>query len=348
MTPHRLLGAVGALLLALVAAAIAYWFVAAEALRKGLDQWAIARGAEGYQVSYGQPLLGGFPLDIRLVVADPLIAAPATGPSGAWSWHGTALQIETRLWNPRTVTFSLPGRHEFTKAGLAQPIVARAEAAVGWAAIGHDGRVLEATIDATKLDLDFAGRIGHVAAGRAVFWVRPRPRSADPDEPLPPLETTVTMRELTLPATLDGPLGREVPLVTADVTVNGKLPQSATRAGLAAWRDQSGTIEVLEFKLRWGPLNLKGSGTVTIDEDMRPLGAATVEVRGFNETVQRLMEAGAVKKQAGTTAQLILGVLAKPAKPGGEPVLTVPLTAQDGFLSLGPVRLLPVPPLALD
>lgn len=344
MMPHRWLSTVGALLLALAVAAIAYWFVAADRLRAGLDQWAAQRRAEGYTVSYGQPLVGGFPLDIRVVVADPQISTPG----GTWSWRGTALQVETKLWNPRTVTFLLPGRHEFARAGLAQPMTARADPAGGWATIGHDGRVVEATLDCTRLEIDFGQRLGLATIGRAVFWVRPRPRRDDPDEPLPPLETAATLRELTLPAALDGPLGRQMPLLAANISVVGNLPQAITHAALAQWRDQSGTVELLDAKLRWGPLNLKGSGTVTIDEDMRPLGAGTVELRGFNETVQRLVETGAVKKQAGTMAQLVLGVLAKPATPGGEPVLNVPLTAQHGFLSLGPIKLLPIPPLALD
>ncbi|MSP88211.1 MAG: DUF2125 domain-containing protein [Alphaproteobacteria bacterium] len=344
MTLHRWLSAVGALLLALAAATIVYWFVATDRLRAGLDQWAAQRLAEGYVVSYGQPLVGGFPFNIRVVVADPQIAAP----DSAWSWRGTALQIETRLWNLRVVTFQLPGRHEFAHTSFAQPIVARADPAGGWATIGHDGRVIEATLDCTRLEIDFGQRLGQATAGRAELWVRPRLRRDAPDEPLPPLEVAVTLREVTLPTSLEGPLGRQMPLLATSISIAGKLPQAINRAALAQWRDQSGTVELLDAKLRWGPLNLKGSGTVTIDEDMRPLGAATVELRGFNETVQRLVEAGAVKKQAGTMAQLVLGVLAKPATSGGEPVLSVPLTAQDGFLSLGPIKLLPVLPLALD
>jgi hypothetical protein len=321
-----------------------YWFVAADRLRAGLDQWAAQRRAEGYVIGYGQPLVGGFPFDIRVVLADPQVTAPNNG----WSWHGTALQVETKLWNHRTATFQLPGRHEFTHAGLAQPVVARADAAGGWAAIGHDGRVIEATLDCTRLDVDFGQRLGQATVGRVQLRIRPRPRQDNPSEPLPPLEASAVLRELILPAQMDGPLGRQVPLLAADISIAGKLPQAISRAALVQWRDQSGTIELLDAKLRWGPLNLKGSGTVTIDEDMRPLGAATVELRGFNETVQRLVEAGTVRKQVGMTAQLVLGVLAKPAAPGGEPTLNVPLTAQNGFLSLGPVKLLPVPPLALD
>jgi len=348
MTRHRLLGAVGALVLALVAAGIGYWFVAAQALRDGLDRWAADRRADGYDVRYGQPLVGGFPLDLRIVVADPVIVMPDKDPAAAWTWRGTSIRIETRLWNPRVVNFSLPGRHEFTRPGLPRPISARTDLAAGRAIIGHDGRVVEASFDCVKLDIDFGGRYGQVTAGKAEVLLRPRHKVADPNEPVPPLESKLTVHELMLPAVFDGPLGRQMPLVAADIAVKGPLPDAPTRPALERWRDDSGTIEVLDIKLRWGPLNLKGSGTVTIDEEMRPLGAATVDIRGFREVLQRLIDAGVVRKQAGATAQAVLTVLAKPAKPGGEAVLSVPLTAQDGFLSLGPVKLLPVPPLALD
>jgi len=348
MTPHRLLGAVGASALALVVAAIAYWFVAAQALREGLDRWAEARRAEGYEIRYGTPAIGGFPIRLRLIVADPSITTPADKSDAGWNWRGTSLQVETRLWNMRSVTFSLPGRHEFTRPGLTHPIVARADPAVGWVAIGHDGRITEANLDCVKLEVDLGERPGRVTAGHTVLSVRPRPRQADPHEPLPPLEATIALRDLLLPPNFDGPLGRHVPLASTDISVNYKLPAGASRGELARWRDDGGTFEVLDIKLRWGPLNLKGSGTVTIDEAMRPLGAATVEIRGFNETLDELIKAGVVQKQLGLLAQAMLNVLAKPAKGGGPPVLSVPLTVQDGFLSLGPARLLPVPPLALN
>ena len=46
----------------------------------GMIAGAAARRAEGYEVSYGTPLIGGFPLDLRLAVADPAIKTPAAQP----------------------------------------------------------------------------------------------------------------------------------------------------------------------------------------------------------------------------------------------------------------------------
>ena len=74
----------------------------------------------------------------------------------------------------------------------------------------------------------------------------------------------------------------------------------------------------------------------------------TARITGFRETVDALVAAGAVRPRDAMTAKIVLGVLAKTPEDGGPPRITAPLSAQDGALYIGPVRLFHLPAIRWD
>jgi hypothetical protein len=78
---------------------------------------------------------------------------------------------------------------------------------------------------------------------------------------------------------------------------------------------------------------------------MRPLGALTADIRGHTETINVLERARLLQRKVAATSRIALSLLAKPDKDGTGSVLTIPVTAQDGRLYLGFVRLLALPPI---
>ena len=78
---------------------------------------------------------------------------------------------------------------------------------------------------------------------------------------------------------------------------------------------------------------------------MQPVGAMTATVSGHGETIDALVAADVIRPRDGSIARLILTAMSKSPAEGGEPQIRVPLTAQDGYLSVGPVRLIPLPPI---
>ena len=81
------------------------------------------------------------------------------------------------------------------------------------------------------------------------------------------------------------------------------------------------------------------------DGGMRPLGALTADIRGYEETLQALAEAALIRRDVLPASRVALNLLAKTDETDGRRVLTVPLTAQDGALYLGPIKLLALPPV---
>jgi hypothetical protein len=92
--------------------------------------------------------------------------------------------------------------------------------------------------------------------------------------------------------------------------------------------------------LAWGPLKLSGSGTFSLDDQLRPLAAANTSVQGATETLQAVADAGLMKSGDAQLAALGLALLAD-----GQGRVKVPLTAQDGELSSGPLKLAKLQPI---
>ena len=90
---------------------------------------------------------------------------------------------------------------------------------------------------------------------------------------------------------------------------------------------------------------MRANGTVALDQRMRPLGASTADIRGFEEALGALAEAGILRRDMLPASRVTLNLLAKTNKSDGRRVLTVPLTAQDGALLVGPIKLAALPPV---
>ena len=93
----------------------------------------------------------------------------------------------------------------------------------------------------------------------------------------------------------------------------------------------------------WGALDLRANGTMALDADMRPLGALTADIRGYEEALEAMAEAGMLRRNILPASRVALNLLAKTDESDGRKVLTVPLTAQDGALFLGPIKLSDLP-----
>ncbi|MGE4220907.1 MAG: DUF2125 domain-containing protein [Alphaproteobacteria bacterium] len=349
MLSRRILIGSLALLLLVAGAYAGYWFYAAGLARDAVERWAAARRAEGYTVDYRAGSAEGFPLTIRLPLQAPKMAGPVrTAPADAFSWEADAVGLEMQPWDPFRYRIEAHGtqRVAVQVRGEWQRYALDAGHAVGMAALRRDGRLEQGAFDLSDLRMtDTAGRPVLQARRAAARTLLPAKPPAGHTEQA--AELSMLLHDALFPAAAGEALGPEVAKLEFVVDLKGPVPAGPERAALEAWRRDGGTVEVEWLNLVWGPLDLRAKGTAALDEAMRPLGALTADVRGYGPALDAFAKAGAVKPEMAATARLALDLLARQDGTSGERVLTVPLTAQDGALFVGPVRLFSLRPIPL-
>ena len=125
--------------------------------------------------------------------------------------------------------------------------------------------------------------------------------------------------------------------------VEGRLQPGRPSESLAIWRDAGGVLQIQRFAADWGPLAVTAEGTLALDGQMQPLFAGTATVRGYSEAIDALVQARMMAPNQATGAKIALAAMAKPADDGGPPAAKLPITIQDGFLFVGPLKLAQMP-----
>jgi hypothetical protein len=325
----------------LVAFYVGYWFVLARIMRQDIDNWTQNQRAAGYTVSMGEPQIDGFPFAVRARMAAPAVAAPG----GLWQWQGPDLDLTIRPWAPLDWQFAAPGHHRMDMAGdKPRWDQLDADGLVFDLHIGFDGLVDRVTLDLANLVL-LDSRLGKsgVASARLDAHL-PWPPPGDPTKSALDLDLDATAVDI--PDSQTSPLGQRVDNVHAVIQVMAAPPPEASpRQMLLAWQNAGGAIQLREGSLAWGPLSMLGDSTIALDRSLQPVAAGTLYASGLAETLDAFVAAGMLQEEPARLARFMFAALAKTPPDGGRPQVKLPLTLQDGFLYLGPIRLAPVPPI---
>jgi hypothetical protein len=343
-------------LLAVVVASGAWtlaWYVAAHRLIDAVDRWAAARRDEGWQVGHGVPTLAGFPAKVAVEFADPAITGPAprAGGGGSWEWRARSIRVEFVPWRPHRIVLRNSGinslalvrdatRYDATLAtagALVRLEFGRREAADG----ATDGAQYVVELASPKFRL----AAPPITAEAALFAMTTERHRVPPGDHLALAADLDIAIDGLVAEVLDKASGLPVS-AHLRAELMGALPPGSIEAALAAWRDDGGTVEVRRLTLQSSGITMVTNGTLALDNQMRPMGAATATIRGFDEALDRLTAAGTVNRRDAQLAKLLLSAIATPSA-GGERVLNVPITGQDGWLYVGPVRLTRLEPLNL-
>ena len=313
----------------------AYWFHAAAGMRKGLERWAEARRADGWQVAWDDLERGGFPLHLRLSLGAPRL----TTPSGL-RWRGERLVGLADPFNPTRLRLQAGGRHDLGWPGAEAVLnAATLDAEIN---LDHGGRLEDATVMGAGLTLTGAAHEPLTAAGLAAMW-DPLP-VAQADHTTATVRFTATAHDLTLPAWAGLPLDRSIGLVEITGRVMGAIPDAAPAEALARWSADGGAVELDHVSLEWPPMALEAQGTLALDPAGQPLASLSTRMRGFGALMDRLADSGTLPADTAAAAKMVLMLMARPDS-RGRPSVPVPVSLQDGSLYLGPARVAQVPAL---
>lgn len=311
------------------------WYLGEARLERETRGWITARQAEGWTIVTGDLTREGWPWALRLRIPELHLSTQALG---GVRLDSQLVEIGVALRDPSVALVQLSGPQR-VGIGMFTPVNVLARRLEIRVPIPAEGKVTTAELVADGIHADIAER-GTLEAGRvALRVVAPGRADAVP-------EARIEALELAVPPNPADALGRNVGRLVIGATFPGqpmRLPISAP--GLAAWREQGGAVTLREMALDWGPLSLRGSGSLTLDERLQPTGLAQARMSGESEALDVLTKANVVTQRAATTARAILALLARPQK-DGPPVVEVPIALVDRVVQVGRIPVARLPELA--
>jgi hypothetical protein len=323
----------------------AFWFHLKGRVEQGLAEWSADRRSKGWQVVYGPPAISGYPYRLVVDLKDLALADP-THPQ-AWALTLPAIRVLTHPWTLRHILLQPSGPLDVAWGpnGARSELHAKAEQWRASLVLDTRDRLQRLSIEAKQPSLDLAyprfdGRF-RVFAEHAELHLRDNRGVAGAKTAA---DLAASGQQVATSFISPGPpFGRTIAALSLDLGLTGRIDTP----NVARWRDDGGTVELLRAAVRWGPLDATATGTLALDNQMRPIGAATAEAKGWEAVIDRLGENKHFSRGQARALKLGLGLLSQTA-PDGTKVLKAPISAQDGHLYVGPVQVLELPPLPLE
>lgn len=331
--------------LALAAAWSVFWFYTAQDVVRRLAAWTEAQRGQGLTADYAGVAVRGFPLAWRVTIEAPAMAG--AGPT-QWEWRGETMTAEIRPWSLHDVPVTFPGRHHVSggAGSVAESLTLQAARPDGRVVLTGDGKLALLSLDLGDVRIRRRGEDSVVHAQRVRFDLTPH-RVAQPNHRTDVLDLTLSAEQISQDQPPKYLLGNTIDTLQLDISVKGTLPTGPLDQSVQRWRDDGGVIEANRLALRWGPLDFDGNGTLALDAENRPLGAFTARIRGYGETVDALAVGGLMRPREATALKIALNLLARRTASGGSE-LNVPVTAQDGRLTVAGFMVTKLPPLRFE
>jgi hypothetical protein len=326
---------VGAVLVIGIGAYSAYWWIAAGKIKKAAAAWQVAERAQKVDATWQTLRVTGYPLSFQLEASDFSLKDDASNPPIELA--APSLWASLKPWNFRNFWFSAAGGLSVALGSEAAPLAKlEAQHGSGAVALGDDGGAnIWLSLDQPK-----GTAIATLGARALNAWVT-LPSGAPATHLDAGLSFALEVEDLGLPAAPPG-LNAKIDDIGFGVTLMGDFPSGPLRQAAQQWRESGGTIELDHLDLRWGDMEINGTGTLALDGDLQPIGGFSGGVSGFDQLLSALVAAGRVKASDARIARLALAMLAKTG-PDGRPEIAASFTIQNGEMYLGPAKLGPAP-----
>jgi hypothetical protein len=333
----------GIVLVGLAAAYTGYWFWLAQTFEQNLALWVDQQRAMGYRVSYAAGEPHGFPFRATIDLADVRVASPAEIES--WEFSAASMRLGLAPWRPMTLRIQqdkkpTPYHLQWSASGQSFELVGGGiETAI---AISGDATPPAIAFTAKNLDLREGGQS---LANTLRLSVEIAPADAAAADGSVAFALRAELLKLVV-GPPSKPEYKEVYFPNLKGRIIGPIPVGSLRDALAQWSTQGGYLEITNVSANSAdgfPPRFEGTASIALDRQLQPIVAGTVTVRDYDyvRAIDRAVADGHVTPTQGTAAKLWLS--AKAEKDNGGLKVTLPLTIQDGLVSMGSIKLARMP-----
>ena len=322
-----------------------YWRYAAQQLRAGFQAWVAMQRAAGWQIEARRPQLGGWPTAATLTTTDVVMDDGALAIPGGLHWTAQRLTLRVSLLHPQRLE-AIPNGRQSLRPGNGPVIPFTSERMVATLPLSPDTPPHLVHIDATRLRAgpgdaasEEATTIGRLAA---TFDLH---RGVTPS--VSALVFTIDARSIALPTHFRWALGPQIAALHLDGTLHALVPADAVTpaARAVAWRNEGGTLDLRRVGLHWGPLALSGHTSLTLDQQLQPVGRGDITIVGYDAALDAMTHAGVLTRTAALAAKAVLSLMASAPDNGQPAQVDLPLRLRDHTLSVRHMPLLQLPPL---
>lgn len=311
------------LLLVLIVAVLAYsgwWVYAAQSLKGQVEAWFEDQRAAGWEASYTDIAVRGFPSRTDLTLTDPVLRAP----DGSLGWQAPFFQILTLSYTPGHVIVAWPdsqtlttpkGQVDITSDGLRASV------------ISDGGLILRSNLEATVLNIAAPDHSIALAGVNAALQ-RVEPATTD----------------YRLALTVDSLAGTGAPsspaTLRADMIAGLSAPLTLDNL-MALPRPTALTLRTAEAG--YGQLTLGLSGDVRFDTEGRATGEIALEARNWRDGLAAARQSGDLSPALADGLTDLLSLVATVG--GSRDTLDVTLGIDAGTVRLGPLQIGKLPSL---
>ncbi len=312
-----------------------WWAFGQLGYEKGLSAWVDDRRGAGWVADYATLNTAGFPNRFDTTLTEVHLADPATGVA----WSAPFVQFLSLAYKPHQVIAVLPDRHKFSTPFQTFDIT------------HSDARAslfLEAStllgLDRTRFvvsDLRLNSTLGEaLRLDETRFAAEALPGETDAyrvgAKPLG-LVPTEALRDALDPG---GLLPKRIEALRADADLTFTAPWD--RRAIEEARPQLTGLKLTDLSARWGTVDFRAAGDLSVDETGVPTGQITLRAEDWRRILDMAESVGLVPSSSRSTLETALGLLAGPGD-----VLDVPLTFQNGWVNLGIIPLGEAPRLLI-
>ncbi len=318
---------VGALVLLVIVAVPALWWIARDQVSNAVAAAQYDAARQGYTLTHQGLDFSGFPFHLSAALASPRV------DWGQGSWRGPGnITGETSFTNPTAVRLDGSGQHELSIDRLSMTIDSREALAV--IGVGKQGaEAIEAAL--RDLDLQLDQGLGQARLESLELAAAPLPPLKQDGEAM---AVSLDLKNLLLPKVLGlrvTELGGRVQDGSLRAEVTGPLRPGPTPQMLANWRDGGGKLDLKSLLIHWGPVAIEAKGKLGLDSKMRAEGRLNLQISGFPKLLNALAQLGKLDPVLAGTYGGLLGGMAQPRNGKSGRWLAIPLVLQNGqaFLS---------------
>lgn len=155
------------------------------------------------------------------------------------------------------------------------------------------------------------------------------------------IESKCMIKNLEFPLVKEVLLNKPISSFEYKAALSGNVKGNNLAQALDNWQKNAGALDIEYLKLDWGKLKIAVEGTVTLDQNLQPEAAFSADISGLDDLLEALIKVKAITFEMASIAKLGIGFLTGQAKTGDGHRIAI--TIQNEKLSIGPVSMMQMP-----